>query len=99
PGFAVAALRPQLGSTLSHADGVVPTIRGPIHVVLDRGTGTGFTIDFTLPANMTANVALPVAAGAACTPVLDGRTVTAKVSGGVSWVSSVGSGTHDLHCQ
>ncbi len=65
PGFAVAALRPQLGTMLSHADGVVPTIRGPIHVVLDRGTGTGFTTTFTLPANMTANVALPVAAGAA----------------------------------
>ncbi|MFL5304855.1 MAG: family 78 glycoside hydrolase catalytic domain [Polyangia bacterium] len=99
PGFATAALRPQLGSMLSHADGVVPTIRGPIHVVLDRGTGTGFTTTFTLPANMTANVALPVAAGAACTPVLDGHTVTAKVSGGVSWISSVGSGPHELHCQ
>jgi alpha-L-rhamnosidase len=99
PGFAVAALHPQLGSLLTHADGVVPTIRGPIHVVLDRATGTGFTTTFTLPANMTANVALPVAAGAACSPVLDGRSVTAKVSGGVSWISPVGSGTHELHCQ
>ncbi len=99
PGFTVAAIRPQLGSMLSHADGIVPTIRGPIHVVLDRGTGTGFKTTFTLPANMTANVALPVAAGAACTPVLDGLAATAKVSGGVSWISPVGSGPHELHCQ
>ncbi|HVY36952.1 MAG TPA: alpha-L-rhamnosidase C-terminal domain-containing protein [Polyangia bacterium] len=99
PGFAIAAIRPQLGSTLSHADGVVPTIRGPIHVVLDRSAGTGFTNKFTLPANMTANVALPVAAGAACTPVLDGRAATTQVSGGVSWISAVGSGAHELHCQ
>ncbi|HVT08194.1 MAG TPA: alpha-L-rhamnosidase C-terminal domain-containing protein [Polyangia bacterium] len=99
PGFAVASIRPQLGSALSHADGVVPTIRGPIHVVLDRGTGSGFTNRFTLPANMTANVALPVPAGAACTPVLDGRAAAAKVSGGVSWISAVGSGPHELHCQ
>ena len=47
---------------------------------------------------MTANVALPVAAPA-CTPVLDGQTVTAKVTGGISWISPVGSGTHELHCQ
>src|SRR5581483_10293173 len=28
PGFAVASIHPQLGSLLTHADGVVPTIRG-----------------------------------------------------------------------
>ena len=67
PGFAVAAIHPQLGTLLSHADGVVPTIRGPIRVALDHGTGPGFTTTVTLPANMTAKLALPVAAGAACT--------------------------------
>jgi alpha-L-rhamnosidase len=98
PGFAVAALHPQPGS-LTHADGIVPTIRGPIHVTLDRGTGIGFTTRFTLPANMTANVALPVAPGTACTPVLDGAPVQTTLTGGLSWVSGVGSGTHELHCQ
>lgn len=99
PGFAVAALHPQLGSTLTHADGVVPTIRGPVHVTLDRTAGTGFTTTFTLPANMSANVALPAPAGATCTPVLDGKPASTSVSGGVSWISSVGSGPHELHCQ
>ena len=99
PGFAVAALRPQLGTLLTHADGVVPTIRGPIRVTLDRGTGGSFTTTFTLPANLTANVALPVPAGAACDPLLDGKSAATSVSGGVSWISSVGSGTHELHCR
>lgn len=99
PGFASAALHPQLGS-LTHAEGVVPTIRGPIQVVLTRGTGSvGFSTSFTLPANMTADVALPAPAGMMCKPLLDGQPATALVKGANSWVASVGSGAHEIHCQ
>jgi alpha-L-rhamnosidase len=100
PGFAIAAIHPQLGSLLNHADGVVPTIRGPIHVTLDRATtGPAFSTTITLPGNMIANVALPVPAGTACDPVLDGASAQASVTGGVAWISSVGPGRHELHCR
>jgi hypothetical protein len=49
---------------------------------------------FTLPANMTANVALP----ASCTPTLDGVTSPVVSREGVSWIDDVGSGTHELRC-
>jgi hypothetical protein len=95
----VASIHPQLGSLLTHADGVVPTIRGPIHVTVDRGAGPGFTTKFTLPANMTANVAAPALPGAPCSPVLDGAPAQTTSTGGISWVASVAPGAHELHCQ
>lgn len=98
PGFATAIIHPQLGSLLSHVDGVVPTIRGPIHVIVSRGASAQFTMTVTLPANMTAQVALPITSGQTCSPILDGKAATATVSGGTSWISPVGSGTHQLSC-
>jgi hypothetical protein len=92
PGFAKAAIQPRMGS-LTHAEAVVPTIRGPIGVSIDR-TNSTFSMTFTLPANMTANVALP----ASCTPALDGATPTVVSRDGVRWIDAVGSGSHELRC-
>ncbi|MEP7053203.1 MAG: alpha-L-rhamnosidase C-terminal domain-containing protein, partial [Pseudomonadota bacterium] len=93
PGFALAAIQPQPGA-LAHVEGTVPTIRGPIRVVVDAQP---LKLTVTIPANMTANVALP--SSTACTPLLDGQPKQPTVSGGVSWVEGVGSGEHTLRCQ
>jgi hypothetical protein len=93
PGFALAAIQPQPGS-LAHVEGTVPTIRGPIRVVVDTEP---LKLTVTIPANMSANVALPPSAG--CTPLLDDQVVEPTVSDGISWVSGVGSGEHTLRCR
>jgi hypothetical protein len=93
PGFALAAIQPQPGS-LAHVEGTVATIRGPIHVAVDTQP---LTLTVTIPANMSANVALPPSA--ACTPLLDGQAAEPAVSGGISWIEGVGSGEHTLRCR
>lgn len=93
PGFAKVILQPQM-APLTHAETVVPTIRGPISITLDHPAGQAFTMNFDLPANMTANVALP----SPCTPMLDGVAPTVAMRDGISWVDDVPSGSHDLVC-
>lgn len=94
PGFAKVQIRPQLGS-LSHAEAIVPTIRGPISVACDHPAGAPFTMSFTIPANMTANVALP----SPCSPFLDNAAGQVVSRDGLSFVDAVGSGQHQLRCQ
>jgi alpha-L-rhamnosidase len=94
PGFAQAAIQPQPGS-LTHVEGTVATIRGPIRVVVDAQP---FTLTVTIPANMTANVAVPASAST-CTPLLDGQAAASSAIGGVSWINAVGSGQHVISCQ
>jgi hypothetical protein len=98
PGFATVAIRPQLGG-LSHAEGSVPTIRGPIHVAVDAPSGEAPIVSFSLPANVTANVALPDSAPADCQPTLDGVAASTAERDGVRWLDAVGSGSHVLTCE
>jgi len=93
PGFELAAIQPQPGS-LAHVEGTVATIRGPIHVVVDTQP---LTLTVTIPANMSANVALP--SSPACTPLLDDQAVEPTLSDGISWIAGVGSGEHTLRCR
>jgi alpha-L-rhamnosidase len=94
PGFAQAVIAPQPGS-LTHIEGTVATIRGPVRVVVDTQP---LTLSLTIPANMTANVAVPPSA-TACTPLLDGQSAQVTVTTGVSWLNGVGSGQHVIVCQ
>jgi alpha-L-rhamnosidase len=96
PGFAQASIRPQPGS-LSHIEGTVPTIRGAIGVVVDR-TAQGVVLAVDLPANMTANVAIPPSGGVACTPSLDGQAAQVVARDGSSFIDGVGSGHHEIRC-
>ncbi len=64
PGWRRAAIRPHPGP-LTHAEGVVPTPRGPIRVGWVRkgpevrSSGGTFTLTLTLPAGTTAQLELP----------------------------------------
>jgi alpha-L-rhamnosidase len=98
PGFGSLAIRPQLGG-LTHAEGLVPSIRGPIKVSVDAAAGQPLLMTVELPANLTANLALPDAAPATCKPLLDGAAATVVVRDGVSWIDGVGSGAHEVRCQ
>jgi alpha-L-rhamnosidase len=94
PGFGKAIIAPQPGS-LGHVEGTVPTIRGPIQVSVATQP-PGLTV--TIPANMTADLAIPASA-MGCTPLLDDQLVNGSVSGGATWVASVGSGRHTVRCR
>jgi len=93
PGFTKALIQPQPGS-LTHVEGTVPTIRGPIQVVVDSQP---LTLTVTIPANMTADVAVP-ASPSACAPLIDGQTAKLTVTAGASWIQGVGSGQHTIRC-
>jgi alpha-L-rhamnosidase len=93
PGFAKAVIQPQPGS-LAHVEGTVPTIRGPIQVVLDSQP---LALTVTIPANMTADIAVPPTASA-CAPQLDGQAAKVAVTGGVTWIQGIGSGPHTIRC-
>jgi alpha-L-rhamnosidase len=97
PGFAVAAIRPQLGS-LSQVDALVPTIRGPIHVAVTGGATRPFTMNVEIPPNMTANVAVPAPGGVPCHALLDGSAAQFTPRDGSFWIDGVGSGLHQIGC-
>ena len=93
PGFAKAIIQPQPGS-LTHVEGIVATIRGPIQVVVDSQP---LALTVTIPANMTADVAVPPTT-AACSPSIDGQPAKVTAMGGVTWIQGVGSGQHAIRC-
>ena len=92
-GFAKAVIQPQPGS-LTHVEGTVATIRGPVQVVLDSQP---LALTVTIPANMTADIAVPPTASP-CSPLLDGQAAKVVVTGGLTWIQGVGSGQHTIRC-
>jgi len=94
PGFGKAFIQPQPGS-LTHVAGTVATIRGPIQVTVDSQP---LTIAVTIPANMTADVAVPSGGTACSAPTLDGQAAKLTMTGGQTWIQSVGSGKHTIRC-
>ena len=94
PGFGRVLIKPRPGN-LEHAKALLPTIRGPIAVEFERGsTLDHFNLTVSIPANMTATVALPVADNLSKNIILDGLPVTGRIEGRHVYVDRVGSGTH-----
>jgi hypothetical protein len=60
PGWRRARIRPIPG-TLTRAEGTIPSPRGPIQIAWAQGPG--FTLTFTLPPDITAQVELPAPPG------------------------------------
>ncbi|MDR2036741.1 MAG: family 78 glycoside hydrolase catalytic domain [Bacteroidales bacterium] len=59
PGFRKIRIKPQ-PSSLSHAEIVVPSIRGNIKVSFNNTPGTKFEMEIEIPANTVAEVWLPL---------------------------------------
>jgi hypothetical protein len=96
PGFGLAEIRPRPAS-LTHAEGTVPTIRGPIGVTWDHQAGAPPTLTVSIPGNMKANIALPEGL-TQCSPALDGQAAQLTMHDSASWIEGVGTGTHRIAC-
>lgn len=59
PGFAKVRIRPQAG-TLGSASIRVPTPRGAVELAFEQAVGTAFAMELRIPANMTADVYVPL---------------------------------------
>lgn len=95
PGFAKVLIQPQPGS-LSHAEGRVPTIEGPVHVAFRNVQGEPFVLHVEIPPGMTARIGIPCRRRGARAVVIDGLAVPAELKAGFLFVDGVGSGRHSV---
>lgn len=59
PGCSLIAIQPQPGN-LRNAEILHPTIRGAVHLSFENNPGESFSMKAGIPANMTAEIRLPV---------------------------------------
>ncbi|MFH1707278.1 MAG: alpha-L-rhamnosidase C-terminal domain-containing protein [Planctomycetota bacterium] len=97
PGFEKIIIHPRPGGRLCTVRAAHTTIRGPVAVEWKR-TGRAFRMEVTIPANTTATVFVPAAAGAAVTesgrPAARAAGVKAVGRDGDAAVYRVGSGIY-----
>jgi alpha-L-rhamnosidase len=99
-GYGRFEVRPQPGG-LTHAEGVTPTIRGPISVAFATGAGGAMDLAVGVPHNTSAKVVVPLPAsgsrfiwldGARRTGTVEGTDLTLEVGAGCHLVSTRGRG-------
>ena len=95
PGFGRVRIQPRPGN-LSQASARLPTVRGFIDAGFKRDASGSFEFDVTLPANMTAEVALPDLGSQSDELVVDGKPVKGRLAAGRVWLTDLGSGTHRI---
>jgi alpha-L-rhamnosidase len=67
PGWRHVVVRPRPGGGLAWASGSYHSIRGPIAVAWRQASGGAFTLDVTIPPNVSAAVYVPARAAASVT--------------------------------
>lgn len=92
PGFAKVRIKPQPGE-LTAVRGVVPTIRGPIRVMVQQEPGKSYRLMTCVPANVEAVVHVPNLSGAEAV-VVDGKPKKVARDGTFLRIDEVGSGVH-----
>jgi alpha-L-rhamnosidase len=93
PGYAQVQIKPLgFGARLPWAKGTIATDRGPIAVSWKRTAGL-YTLETTLPANVTSSVYVPKGDAADLSVRVDGVTVNGEIDGDYLRVA-VGSGSH-----
>jgi hypothetical protein len=95
PGFGQVLIQPQLGTKLTYAAGVVPTIRGPVSICASNAP-TGFRLLLNIPGNVTATVMLPALGAAKPVALVDGKMASGALSNNWLIVGNVGAGQHAL---
>jgi hypothetical protein len=93
PGFGQILLQPHLGKTLTYAQGVVPTIRGPVGISASNAPGS-FQLLLDIPGNVTATVMLPARGATAPVALVDGEAVSGALSNDWLVVTNIGAGQH-----
>lgn len=95
PGFERVRIKPQIAS-LAWAKAVVPTIKGGISLDIENKDGQ-YTMRVGIPANMEAEVYLPLLAKK-CDVTVDGEVRKTKRVAGQPFVAlgNIGSGTYEI---
>jgi len=99
PGFGKILIAPQLGD-LASAEGVVPTIRGPVSISVSasRQTATA-SVSFVVPGGATARACLPTFACTGGALMLDGVAAAGDSDdAGFVCVNGIASGAHSAKC-
>lgn len=94
-GFGRILIQPQLGSTLTYAQGVVPTIRGPVSISASNAAGK-FQLLLNIPGNVTATVMLPALGSTNPVALVDGEISPGTLSNDWLIVTNVGAGRHTI---
>jgi hypothetical protein len=94
-GFGQVLIHPQLGSTLTHAAGVVPTIRGPVSVSVNNEPGD-YQMRLNIPGNVTATVMLPAAGLTNTVALVDGEVSSGTLSNNWLILTNIGAGEHAI---
>jgi hypothetical protein len=95
PGYGQILIQPQLGQTLSFAQGTVPTIRGPVGICASNAPGQ-FQLLVNIPGNVIATVMLPVSNATNPVALVDGNIVNGMLSNNWLVVAGIGSGQHAI---
>ena len=93
-GFDHILVQPQLG-TLAYAQGMVPTIRGPVSISASNAPGS-FQLQLNIPGNVTATVMLPAAGVTNSTAFLDGSICSGTLSNNWLILTNVRAGEHAI---
>jgi hypothetical protein len=93
PGFDIVRIKPQIAG-LTWIKSKIPTVKGAVTVEIKNGEGA-FRLSFSIPANMEADVYLPVMEGKSDI-YMDGKKIKVKTTKGESavYAGRVGSGKH-----
>jgi hypothetical protein len=94
-GFGQVLIQPQLGKTLTYAQGVVPTIRGPVGISASNSPGS-FQLLLNIPGNVTATVMLPALGATNSVALVDGEILSGTRSNNWLVVTNVGAGQHTI---
>ncbi|MGY4384100.1 alpha-L-rhamnosidase [Pedobacter sp. UYP24] len=86
PGCSEITIKPQVGK-LSYVEALVPTIRGGVKVLV-KNTAKEYSLAVNIPANMVANVYLPVSEG---NPIItsNGKRISLKQVPGKPYLEAV----------
>ncbi|MBN1124122.1 MAG: family 78 glycoside hydrolase catalytic domain [Sedimentisphaerales bacterium] len=95
-GFGHMQIKPQLGH-LHRAIAKIPTIRGTVYVNFER-TIESFNLEFSIPANTTADVFIPLGQTRNTTVYMDGKIIKGELQNKYIEIRGVGSGRHQFQC-
>lgn len=92
-GFGQILIQPQLGRTLAYAQGVVPTIRGPVSISASNAPGS-FRLLLNIPGNVVATVKLPALGATNPAALVDGEIVSGALLNNWLVITNIGAGRH-----
>jgi hypothetical protein len=94
-GFGQVIIQPQLGQTLSYVSGTIPTIRGPVSILVSNAPST-YQMLLTIPGNVDATVMLPTQGALNPVALVDGDPVPGTIANGWLTIQNVGGGQHAI---